>query len=480
MWQLLLPPASFGDGNKAQQIARAIAADIARGRLRPGDPMPSTRALAEQLATQRKVITEAYADLARQGWLEIAPARGAWVSPELGRARAPRSGAAEHAGFTLPGPRTPEPSPIGRAPDVLLLLGGVPELRILPQLALGRAYRRVWASRDGARLADYGDSQGDLRLRSAISEMLRRTRGLAHDAERLAIVRGSQMAFYLAARTLVPAGGRIAIEELSYPMAWQAFRAAGASLVPIAIDKEGMNIDSLERAWQVEPFHAIYVSPHHHVPTTVTMSAARRQRLLAFAKAHRCPILEDDHDHEFQYDGAPVPPIASADRHGLVVYLGSLSKGLAPGLRIGYVAAPREVIARFVRYREAIDQQGDLILERALAHLFEEGEVERQVRKAKRLYRERRDVLAEALHKTLPELSFELPAGGMALWVRAPGREVAAWADRARQRGVAFQPGVRFSLVGSASDRARLGFASCTPSELVEAVRRMASAKPRR
>lgn len=479
MWHLVLPPPSPGGPPKALQIARVIAADIERGRLRPGDPLPSTRKLAQELATQRKVITAAYAELARQGWISIAAARGAQVAADVPRLPRRRRVApvAQHAGFALPAGRDAAPAAVGRPRGTLLLLGGVPELRFVPQLQLGRAYRSVLASRDGARLLDYGDSQGDLQLREALAEMLRRTRGLTHDAGGLAVVRGGQQALYLAVRALLPSQPRVAVEALGYPMAWGAFRAAGAELVPVPVDREGLNVDALEQVLRERPVHAVHISPHHHVPTTVTMSASRRIRLLALAAARRIAILEDDHDHEFQYDGSPVLPLASSDPHGVVVYVGTLSKVLAPGLRLGYVAATSDVIGRLVAYRELVDQQGDLVLERALAGLFQDGTIERHVRRARREYRSRREALCEALARDLPDLRFTSPPGGMAVWARAPGVDTAAWAARARTHGVVFQPGARFALQGGAREHARLGFAACTPRELAEAVRRMAAAR---
>ncbi len=191
-------------------------------------------------------------------------------------------------------------------------------------------------------------------------------------------------------------------------------------------------------------------------------------------------ILEDDYDHEFRYDGQPVLPLAATDRHGVVCYLGTLSKVIASGLRLGYVSATPDVVGRIAAYRTLVDQQGDHVLERAIAELLADGTLERHVRRARRAYRDRRDALCEALHRTIPGLAITPPHGGMALWAHAPGIDVDAWVARASEAGVEFQPGSRFAFDGKRRDYARIGFGACTERELAEAARRMAATLPRR
>ncbi|MEZ4363385.1 MAG: PLP-dependent aminotransferase family protein [Kofleriaceae bacterium] len=482
MWKPVLALDPADSRPKFLQLAETLSADVARGRLHAGDPLPSTRDLAAQLGVHRKTVTAAYRELASQGWIALSAGRTARVvadvpaSPRRARERHP----ATRAGFELRGVALAHAPPLGRPPRQLLLLGGVPELRFVPQLAVGRAYRSVLAGRDGARLLDYRDGQGDAQLRVALADMLRGTRGLACTEETVAVVRGGQQALYLLARVLLRPGDRVAVEALSYPAALAAFRAAGVEPVPVALDREGLDVAALEELCAQEDVRAIYVIPHHQVPTTVTLSAARRLRLLELARRRRLPIIEDDHDHEFQYDGRPVLPLTAADPHGNVVYVGTLAKVLAPGLRIGYLSATRDVVERVVAYREAVDQQGDHVLERAIANLITDGTIARHIRRARRAYRQRRDALIEALRRQLPELRFTTPPGGMAVWGRAPGVDAVTWATRARAVGVSFQPGPRFALDGGATHHVRLGFAACTEQELDEAVRRMAATMPRR
>jgi GntR family transcriptional regulator/MocR family aminotransferase len=464
------------------QLARAIVEATRRGRLRPGDPLPSTRALAAQLRLHRKTVTAAYRELASQGWISIARARGARISrdlPDVPRARAAGEPAAR-AGFELPGPAIAHNPPIPRRPGQLLLLGGVPDLRSAPRLELGRMYRATIARSAAARLLDYGDPRGDPELRGALAEYLVRTRGLHATADTLAILRGSQQAMYVAARALLRPGDRVAVEALGYRPAWNALTAAGLALEPVAVDRAGLDVVALAAIHARRPIRAVYLTPHHQYPTTVTLTAARRMALLELARHHRLLILEDDYDHEFRYDGEPVLPLAATDQRGVVCYLGTLSKIVAPGLRLGYVSATPDVVARIAAYRTAVDQQGDHVLERAIAELIADGTLERHVRRARRAYRSRRNALCEALQRAIPDLAFQPPHGGMALWAHAPGIDVDAWVARAYDAGVVFQPGSRFTFDGKPRDFVRLGFGACTERELADAARRMAATLPRR
>jgi GntR family transcriptional regulator/MocR family aminotransferase len=239
-------------------------------------------------------------------------------------------------------------------------------------------------------------------------------------------------------------------------------------------------VDALEKLCAVQRVRAVYLTPHHQYPTTVGLGAARRLQLLALARAHGLAVIEDDYDNEFHYEGRPTLPLASADDSGVVIYIGTLSKILAPGLRLGFVAAPRPFIERLATLRMTVDRQGDQAVECAVAEMIEDGEVQRHARRMRRIYQGRRDTLAEALTARLGGiLSFALPAGGMALWARvAPAVDVERWSERARAAGVVFFPGRRFSFAAESRHRpfARLGFAALTEAELREAVRRLAGA----
>jgi len=465
-----------GDLPMFRRIAATIAGDIERGRLRKGAKLASSRALAQTLGVSRTTVVAAYDELCAGGWIAIEAARGAFIVG-VPAAGADAGGFARAAGFDLPA-ALPVDQPAPRDANMLLLLGGVPELRDLPYHALARAYRSALLGRSARRLVDYAHPQGNARLREAVGEILGHVRGVAAPASAITIVRGSKHGLYLAARALVRPGELIAVEQLGYRPAWQALELAGAVLAPIPVDRDGLDVDALDRLCRTRPVRAVYLTPHRQCPTTVTLSSERRARLLALARARRMIILEDDHDFEFTYEGGPTLPLAAGDRAGVVVYFGTLSRLLAPGLRVGYVVASPDVSSRIAAYRSLSDGQGDHALEHAVALLLEDGEVQRHVRRTLRDYRARRDVLCRALRERLPALEVDVPSGGMALWARMPGVDTAAWVQRGRAHGVAFQAGAQFSFDDGARDYARIGFATCSEPELIEAVDRMVRALP--
>ncbi|MCU1384123.1 MAG: Transcriptional regulator, GntR family domain / Aspartate aminotransferase [Acidobacteria bacterium] len=468
-----------------QQIARAVSADIRRGRLRPGDALPGTRTLAHALGVQRLTVVAAFDELVAEGWIVNQRARGAFVSTDLPDPKPrrftswePPVAMADRTGFDLlaaPEPERPYDVPRGS----LLFAPSRPDVRLVPGKVIGRAFRRAMSQRAGT-LLSYGPSQGHPRLRQSVSTMVASTRGLAAGPENVCITRGSQMALSLLSRALLRPGDVVAVEQLGYRSAWESFKVAGAKVIGVPVDRDGLQVDALERAIAQHDIRAVYVTPHHQFPTTVTMSAGRRLKLMELARTHRFAIIEDDYDHEFHYDGRPVLPLASADRFGVVIYVGTFSKVLAPALRLGYVVAPVPLIARIAAHRSLIDTQGDQVLEYAIAELLDDGEIQRHIRRVRREYHARRDTLVEALRSQLADdVTFAVPAGGIALWVRATkSADVDRWAARARDHGAVIVTAAAYALDGRPRPFMRLGFASLNSRELEEGVRRLAAARP--
>lgn len=466
------------------RIARAIARDIERGRLRPGAMLPGTRSLAADLEVNRNTVVAAYHELALQGWIELQPARGAVVArnlPAAGGGVPPRQRPAS-------GGARPEAGSLAadRSPSRLVFSDGTPDPRLVPRVELARAFRRALASPAFLSPAGYGDPRGSLRLRVALAAWLAGTRGLTIGSDDILLTRGSQMALFLAARALAGPGCTIAVEDPGYPLAWAAFRAAGARVVGIPVDREGISVEALhDLARRDQSVRAVLVTPHHQYPTTTTLGAGRRLALLRLAAEYGWVVIEDDYDHEYRYEGRPILPLAAAATSGLgnlVIYIGSLSKMLAPGLRLGYVVATSVLLDAMSAERETIDRQGDIPLEQAVAELLEDGELSRHARKARKIYQQRRDNLVEELRRALPEaLSFAVPAGGLALWASvANGLDASHWASMAQKRGLIVSPGGRFSLRHEHPNAFRLGFAALDDNEIKTAVRRLVESIPTR
>ena len=456
-----------------RRISRAIVAEIQRGRLRPGVRLPGSRTLARTLRVHRNTVLAAYEELFAEGWTESSRARGTFVSSALPQVR-PRAGAAAGsssrcaaaAGFDLR-PALEQQAPGSGAGPAKLLSIGVPDVRLAPTVSLARAFRRVLRDSPES-LLGYGHPQGHPRLRAALAAMLRAARGLAVETDDVIVTSGSQMALELVGRTLLAPGDVVAIEQLGYRYAWRVFQQHGAVLAPIAVDAGGLDVEALAQLAERTALRAVYLTPHHQYPTTATLTAGRRIALLELARAKRFAVIEDDYDHEFHYEGRPVLPMASADNAGVVLYVGSLAKVLAPGVRLGYLVAPRSLLREAVAHRACIDRQGEHTLECAVAELFEQGEVQRHARRVRRIYQARRDFLACALRRELGSaLAFEVPCGGLTLWATVvPGLDVEAWAARARGRGATVYTARQYAYDGRVRPHMRLGFAAFDESEI--------------
>lgn len=459
-------------------LARAITEEIERGRLKPGDPLPGTRALSRNLKLNRNTVDAAYHELTMQGWLITEPSRGTFVATDIPdiieRVKPIRP---LNAAFARPP---------GEPRSMLRLSDGSPDVRIVPTSAFAQAFRRALLGASFVSGGSYGDPRGSPALREALSAYLREERGLTAPASDILVTRGSQMALFLAASAIAAEpGAEIAVERPGYPLAWSAFRAAGAGVVGVPVDAGGLDVDALEAIARISPqLRAVYVTPHHQYPTTMTLGAARRLRLLEIARRHNLVIIEDDYDNEYRFDGRPILPLAARTDETLpIIYLGSLSKLLAPGIRVGYAVAPPKLLMPMADRREALDRQGDLPLEHALAELISDGTIRRHARKARRIYHQRRDHLAEMLTSHLSDVAdFTLPAGGLAIWLRLrSGINAETWAINAEKHGLSLLPGLRFDLDPVKPPEAfRLGFASLDEQELRRALAILIRTMPER
>ncbi len=460
-------------------IAGAVQEDVRTGVLRRGDRLPGTRAVAKSLGVHRNTVLAAWQELEAQGWIATRPSSGTFVTADLPPlpATAAVTRVAGEAGFSVDLP--PFVGSYGDVPaGALELEAGKPDLRLVPGDLLGRAWRRVLASPRRAReVLAYGDPRGLQRLRRELTAMLAARRGLAADEEGIVVTRGAQHALFLTAQALVRRGDTVLVEEMGFPPAWAALGSTGATVVPMPVDEGGLSVAAVER-WieQHGAPRAIYVTPHHQYPTMTALGPGRRAHLLRLATEHRFAVIEDDYDNEFHFEGQPVRPLAAADRAGVVVYVGTMSKVLAPGLRLGYVVASQPVIEAIARVRRVVDRQGDQISEAAMAELLADGTVLRHISRVRRVYRGRRQALAETLTDQLGDVLLPSPPpGGLAFWVRVLDDtiDIAAWHRRCEERGVVFRIGSELHFRGQDPRHLRLGYAALNEEELVEAVRRM-------
>ncbi|MHB1217315.1 MAG: MocR-like pyridoxine biosynthesis transcription factor PdxR [Alphaproteobacteria bacterium] len=389
---------SKNTGSTARKVGEAIKAQIKSGAYASGARLPSTRALAEEWGISRTTVTAAYEQLAAEGYLETKQGARATVARELSKESAslksrapalqPRLSAYGRRVTTLPSPTPPD---AGRM--LADFRYGDLAASDFPALAWKRA---VGASilRRPTRLR-YGDPAGAPELRTALQTYLWRARGLRCSTDQIVAVNGSQQGLDLCARLLVDSGERVILENPCYAIARQAFQAAGAELVPRAVDTQGMRTDGLPAA------RLAYVTPSHQFPLGSVMSVGRRRELLAWARRNRAYILEDDYDSEYRFDIRPIPPLQTLDEAERVIYLGTVSKILSPTLRLGYLVVPEALVATFRNAKRLIDRHTATLEQEALASFFEDGSYERHVRRIRRKNGARRTALLNALSETL-------------------------------------------------------------------------------
>ncbi len=462
------------------QIRRALSLAIRNGRIKPGMALPGSRQIAEELGVHRNTVLVALRELEAEGWIDTRRGSGTYVAitlPDLTPyawghpIEAPKLPPSD-PGYDMPAQLSPITAPFQALMD---LSEGLADVRLAPTEAMGRAYQRA-IRLHGNELLQYGEPKGNIMLRQALSVMLSERRGLVTDPEQILVTRGSRMALDLVTLSLFKQGGCVAVEDPGNRAAWETMQqSSGLVLQPVPVDAEGMDMDALEVLLGKQRVDLVYLTPHHQNPTTVALSPNRRMRLLELAQRYRMAVLEDDYDFEYQYDGRSLLPLASGDPTGQVIYMGSLSKLIAPGVRLGFLVAPKGLVERLARVRLRMDWQGDRVLEWAVADLFRDGDMARHIRKVRKAYEERRDHLVACLRDDLGDaLSFAVPEGGLALWAHAkPGLDLEAWAQRCRQQSLIIQPGSHFSFNRSPLGATRLAFSQFEPRQLENAVRRM-------
>jgi GntR family transcriptional regulator / MocR family aminotransferase len=367
------------------QLEDGLRDAVRSGRLMAGAPLPSSRALARDLGVSRRMVVEAFAQLSAEGYLVTRQGAGTFVAETAAAAPAP---------IPAPQPRPPRYD----------FFPGAPDLSAFPRAAWARAVRDVLRETPDHELS-YGDPRGAPALRTALAGYLVRARGVVAQPERMVITSGAAQALSLLAGVLVArATPRIAVEDPSLPAHIEVLARRGADVVPVPVDEEGLRVDALERAGAA----AVVVTAAHQMPLGVALSVDRRAALLAWGGL----VVEDDYDAEFRYDR---PPLAALQ--GLapeqVAYLGSASKTLAPGLRLGWLVLPADLVGEVAQEKLLADMGGDVIGQLALARLIETGAYDRHVRVLRRRHRARRDAMVAAVERHLPGAQVQGIAAGL-------------------------------------------------------------------
>jgi GntR family transcriptional regulator/MocR family aminotransferase len=450
------------------------------GRLHPGQRVPSTRSLAKELNISRIPVLSAYEQLYAEGYLETFVGAGTCVARAIpGEA-------------FVPAQRTAQPKKSQSAPR-----------RISHRVAALKTAPQTWADNQGAfriglpaldhfpstawsKLLNsharnppighlvYGSPMGYLPLREAIAEYLSTVRAVRCDASQVLITTGSQQGLQICAHALLEAKDRVWMEDPGYPGARQALRTAGAEIVPVPVDDEGLNVDAGIRLGKNA--RAIYISPSHQFPLGVTMSAARRMQLLSWAARTGAWIIEDDYDSEYRFGGRPIASLQGLDAEARVIYVGTFSKVMFPSLRLGYLVVPRDLVPAFAACRDALDTCTSTLPQLAMNDFIREGHFARHIRRMRMLYAERRAALVASIRAHLPDALEVIgaEAGMQLVALLPPGVDDVALSRRAAQVGVSARPLSPCYAEPPARGGLIMGYGGADARALDEAVRRLA------
>lgn len=463
-----------------QQIYDAYRAAIVSGSLRPGQRVPSTRLLATELGVSRVPVLNAYAQLLAEGYLESVVGAGTMISrllPEQFTSTVPSKAkvAASRLG-PRPVARQIASLPVPRETPWWLRLGAFG----VGQVAFDQFPLQLWSKLVARRSRDmhtrsfhYGDPMGSPALRQAIAGYLRTSRSVHCEPEQVMIVAGSQQAIEISARVLFEPGNSIWTEDPGYPFGQGALALAGCKLVPVPVDREGLDVAA--GILKCRTARAALVTPSHQFPLGVTMSASRRLQLLSWAHKRGAWILEDDYDSEYRYESQPIPSLQGMDVNARVLYIGTFSKVVFPALRLGYLVIPSDLVRHFVAARIAVDLGSPTLHQEVLADFIRSGDFERHIRRMRILYRERRTMLVKCIQKELASL-VEIVGGqaGMHLTVTLPkGINDAEIAERAARQNLWLWPLSSTYRGEAARPGLILGFGSTRTSDIPPAVRKL-------
>jgi GntR family transcriptional regulator/MocR family aminotransferase len=457
------------------QIYESWRKGILAGRFRRGERMPSTRELSASLGVARGTVAQAYEQLLAEGYLQTQRGAGTFVCGELPdtlgqplRVSPTISTASMDFRLSKYAERLDEdfryaPQPAG----FILFSRWVPDTDAFP-VALWRKSMARALHAPASTLLNYArDPQGYEPLRQEVAAYLSRSRAVQCTAEQVVILNGSQQALDFCARLLAEPGDSVAFENPGYLGTRRIFTACGLQLQPARVDEEGIVIGDLHKQSRL-----VYVTPSHQYPTGVAMSLQRRLELLAWARKHRAVIIEDDYDSEYRYSGPPLPALQGMANDAPVVYCGSFSKVMFPSLRIGYVVLPPQLVTPFNRAKWIADRHTPIVEQIALTDFLSEGHLERHIRRMRKLYGKRRQVLVDALQKQFDEdVQIYGDAAGMHVMARFDDKAVYA---RALRNKVQIVNASDLYLGKAPGNEYLFGFSSVSERVIREGIKRLA------
>lgn len=406
------------------QITNQLSNAIQRDFLPKGTKLPGTRLLADLLDVNRNTIVAVFDELEQQGWIEVKANKGTFViekTPDK-----PQKIQTEKEKYLYQYPSQTGfgftksnllDNPFETAQCAYVFNDGTPDIRLAQTRQLSAFYSANLKRKNIQTKWDYSNRIENDFFKRNLANYFNLSRGLHISTSEILVTRSSEMSVYLVSQALLSPNDVVVVADLSYFTANMAFQKAGAKIVSIPTDEQGIDVDFLENLCTRQRIRMLYIMPHYHYPTTVTLCAQRRVKLLQLASKYGFIILEDDYDYDFHYDKSPVLPLASVDNSGMVVYIGTFGKALAPGFRTGFVIAPQNLITELYRHLSLIDRRSDTVMEQVLGELIEEGELIRFQKKHVQVYQSRRDLFCKLLEQHFSQhLTFEKPSGGLAIW----------------------------------------------------------------
>lgn len=359
-------------------------------------------------------------------------------------------------------------------PDVISFAGGMPAPEVFPVRELQAAMNKVLET-SGRVALQYGPTDGYLPLREKIAARHRKA-GISCTADDILMISGSQQGLDLAGKLFLDPGDLVVCESPTYTAALSAFRAYECGFLPIDTDDDGMIIEDLERKLAANPrAKVIYVIPTFQNPTGRTWSLERRKGLLKVAEKYALPILEDNPYGDLRYEGEPIPPLKAMDTQGLVIYMGSFSKTLSPGIRLGWILAAPELLQKFNTAKQGADLQASTIMQMVVNTYLEDYDLDENIRKLNALYHKRRDLMLSLLEQEFPKgSSWTHPQGGLFIWVAVPEQiDTAKIMPQVVARKVAYIPGHSFFADGGVTNTLRLNFSNASEEKIITGMKLM-------